>query len=405
MRLLVITDLYPPVAYGGYERTCAELVDDLRKRHDLVVLTSDLHRDIARPEPWIRRELRYLGPGRRELARVPGAAAHAARVTRRLLSELRPHAAYVSNCLGVSQASPYAAAQAGLPMVYRLSELWFASTLYRGDRFVGHLFPGQRGAHRAWSWLARAVNRHPALRLDPALAARAAISWCSDDLRRRVDLSRTVEPVLQRTIHPAFAGWGRPLERRPSALPTIAYVGRVTTGKGAEVAVRALAALRERHGIEARLVLAGPCEPSMARRVRRLARELGIAPGVELTGPLETVPVGRLLERAHVLVVPSVEHEAFGRVCIEAASARVPVVASRLGGIPEAVHDRRHALLFPPGDATACAAAIAATLDDPVATEERVRRASEHARRFSMESYITRTEALLDQAARELARA
>jgi len=206
VRLLVITDLYPPIAFGGYERTCAELVDALRERHEVTVLTSDLRREAAPPLPWVRRELRHLGPDRREALHVPIAAARAAAVTRRMLADVRPDVVYVSNCLVASQAAPFVALQAGVPVVYRLSELWFASSLHRRDRFVGHLLPGQYGVHRPWSWLVRAVNRHPALRLDPTRPAPAAISWCSDDLRARVTLPPSVKPVLERTIPSGTAG-------------------------------------------------------------------------------------------------------------------------------------------------------------------------------------------------------
>ena len=65
MRLLVLTDLYPPIAFGGYERACSELVDGLRERHEVTVLTSDLRRDSAPRLPWVRRELPHLGPERR----------------------------------------------------------------------------------------------------------------------------------------------------------------------------------------------------------------------------------------------------------------------------------------------------------------------------------------------------
>jgi glycosyltransferase involved in cell wall biosynthesis len=404
VRLLVITDLFPPIAFGGYERTCADLVHGLRAHHDVMVLTSDLRREAAPSLGWVRRELAYLGPQRRHLVRVPKAAAQAGAVTQRLLTEFRPDLVYVSSCVVASQAAPCVAVQAGVPVVYRLSELWFASTLYRSDRFVGHLLPGQYGVHRPWSWLVRAVNRHPALRLDPARPARVAISWCSEDLRARVTLPPSVEPILERTIHSGIAGPFASLPRRPSRRPTIAYVGRVTTAKGADVAVRALAALRRRHGIDARLMLAGHCQPAMARRVRRLAGELGVAETVELAGPLSTEQVARLLQRVHAVVVPTVTHEAFGRICVEAALARVPVVASCIGGIPEALRDEEHALLFPPTDSDACAAALAATLNDPASAELRVRRAFEHVRQFSVEHFVAASEVFFEESARALGR-
>jgi glycosyltransferase involved in cell wall biosynthesis len=402
MRLLVITDLYPPVAFGGYERTCAELVDGLRERHDVTVLTSDLHRHSAPRLPWVRRELPYLGPQRREIVRVPRAAAQAARVSRAVLRELRPDLVYVSNCLTVPDAAPWVAVESGVPIVYRLSELWFATALYRGDRFVGYLLPGQRGIRRAWSWLVRGVNRHSALRLDPTRPGAAAVSWCSDDLRGRATLPPTVRPILERTIYDGTSVEFANLTRRPATQPTIVYAGRVTTAKGAEVAVRALAALRRDHGIPARLVLAGPCQAQMHRHIDHLAAALEIADDVELVGPLDTEALGRLLQLAHAVVVPTLTHEAFGRICVEAALARVPVVAARVGGIPEALHDRRHALLFPPGDADACAAALAATLGDPASTEARVRRAFVHAHRFSARRFVESSEAFLEESAERL---
>jgi glycosyltransferase involved in cell wall biosynthesis len=343
----------------------------------------------------VRRELAYLGPRRREAARVPLAAVHAAAAARATLADVRPDLVYVWNCLGVSQAAPAVVSHAA-PVAYRLSELWFASSLYRRDRFVGWL----GGRRHPWSWLVRTVNRHPALRLDPSRVSPAAISWCSDDLRRRVTLPDAIRPVLERTIHSGVELAALP--RRPSSRTTIACLGRVTTAKGAEVAVRALATLRAAHGIDADLVLAGPCEPPMARRLGRLAEALGVAAQVELAGPLDRDAVARLLQRVRVVLVPSLAHEALGRVCLEAALAQVPVVASRAGGIPEALRDGEHALLFAPGDVAGCAAALAATLEDRVGAQARVRRAHEHAQGFSVERFVAAEEAFLEEAGARL---
>ena len=406
MRLLVITDLYPPIAYGGYERACAELVEGLRDRHDVTVLTSDLRRAAAPPLPWVRRELPHLGPERRALARVPRAAARAAVVTRRALDELRPDLVYVSSCLTVPQTAPCAAVQAGVPTVYRLSELWFASALYRRDRFVGYLLPGQRGVRRAWSWVVRAANNHAALRLDPRRRAAAG------DL---VVQQRLAGPRDAPADGAAGAG-AHHLRRR---------VGRVRAPRPPAVGStddRLRGACHDREGrgaggpragdAQARRTASTPgwCSPAPASPGWRVGssgwpRRCGLRSGVELAGPLETDALGRLLQRAHAVVVPTLTHEAFGRVCVEAALARVPVVAARVGGIPEALHDGTHALLFPPGDAAACAAALAATLIDPASAEARVRRAFDHAQQFSATRFVETSEAFLEESAAVLGRA
>jgi glycosyltransferase involved in cell wall biosynthesis len=398
----MISDLYPPVAFGGYERQCAALVEGLRKRHEVTVLTSDRNSDRAPGSEFgVRRDLSYVAPLKREALKAPVKAAHAARLTRDILHDLRPDVVYVANCVGAPQAAPCTAMNAGYPVVFRLAELWYAATLLRGDRFLRHLHGRERGPRRAWAAAVRAVNRHPALRLAPDRPARVAISWCSNDLRARASVAPTMHPVLERTIYPGSAQ-GKVfmnLPRRPSARATIAYLGRVTVAKGAELACRALAVLRSAHGIDAQLLVAGHCAPAMRRRLEGLARELGVARDLRLLGPLDTAAIGELLQEAHAVVIPSVQHEAFGNVCIEAGLARVPIVASRIGGIPEALRDGEDALLFDPPDHEECAQALAATVNDPSRTETRVRNAYSRMQAFTVERYVAASEELLENAA------
>lgn len=394
MRILVVTNLYPPVVRGGYEMECAGVVERLRERNEVRVLTSRHGRRDAPPEEGVARVLPFLPFGRRHSVAAPLSTPRAARLTRRAVEAFRPEFVFVWNGSQIPHAALRILADTGLPLAYRVCEHWFGR-LYVGDRFMRHLAPGERGLRGAWARLVRAVNRgDPALRLDPARTSRAAISWNSDALRRLTPMPPSVEPVLERTIHPVTSQAARfeRLERRPAERPTIAFVGALKEEKGPDVACRALALLRSRHGIDARLVMAGPVERRMRRRLEALGRELGVAGEVELAGRLGTDALGELLGSAHTLVVPSVWEEPFGLVCLEGALARVPIVASRVGGIPECVRDREHALLFPPGDADACAAALAETLSDVQATRDRVARAFERGRELSLERYLDESE-------------
>jgi glycosyltransferase involved in cell wall biosynthesis len=400
MRILVISDLYPPVSFGGYELECAALVGGLRSRHEVFVLTSDREARKVPAEEGIWRTLPYVGASRLQALRAPWAALAAARATRDALGRARPELVYVSNCAAVPHTAPLVAAEEHpAPVLYRFSERWFAASIYRGDRFLRHLLPGDRGLRAAWARALRAANRHPRLRLDPARPAPAAISWASEGLRRAVELPPAIEPVLERIIHPAsdHAADYAALPRRPLPVPTVAYVGRLTEAKGVEVAVRALARLRQDHAIPALLVLAGPYKGPARRAVEELAGRLGVGDAVEIRGPQTHEAVGRLLSEAGVVLVPSVEHEAFPLVCVEAALARAPVVASQLGGIPEALPDGTHAVLFPPGDEAACAAALAQTFNDPAAAQRRAARAFEHARSLTLERYVAESQSYVEE--------
>jgi glycosyltransferase involved in cell wall biosynthesis len=91
-------------------------------------------------------------------------------------------------------------------------------------------------------------------------------------------------------------------------------------------------------------------------------------------------------------VLPTVEWDVFPLVLIEAGLARVPIVAARIGGVPEAVVHGEHALLFEPGDAAACAAVLADVFHDPDAAAARAQRAYERMRGLSVARYREESE-------------
>ena len=320
---------------------------------------------------------------------------------RRTLRELRPDLVFVFNCAGIPQAALMVAIDTGVPVALRLSETSFATNLLWGDRFLRHLRPGGRPLLAPVGLLARAVNRaEPALRLRPASASRVAISWASNELRARTTLPTGMEVALERVVYPAslHAEGFADLERRPSERPAVLYLGRVTVGKGIQVAYRALAALRAHHGVDARLVVVGHADRAMRKRLDALGRELGIGEQVELWGRVENGIFSVALQRSHVIVVPSLVPDVFPLVVVEAALARVPIVASRIGGIPEAVADGEEALLFEPGDADACASALAQTITEPDLAEERAARAFTRASALSMDRYVKESEAFVTDA-------
>lgn len=96
--------------------------------------------------------------------------------------------------------------------------------------------------------------------------------------------------------------------------------------------------------------------------VRRRVRALGLEGPVLMTGFRRDVP--EVMAALDVLVLPSVRSEATSQVIPQALAVGVPVVATRVGGIPEIVRDGETGLLVPPADAPALAAAIVALLRD-----------------------------------------
>jgi glycogen(starch) synthase len=405
MRILVISNLFPPAVRGGYEVLCAETVKRLRERHDVTVLTSTSP-DVA-PEPGVVRELELLPIGKRSALRSPLAALRSAKSTGRLLDSFRPELIFIWNGAQIPHAAIRLCEYSGVPVAYSVCEHWFGG-LYKRDQFTRHLPPGDRGLRALWARVVRAVNRHPALRLEAERKVPVSICWVSEALRRGTELPATAEPLVERVIYTGVHDpdlWTSLERRPPTDPPTIAFVGRLEPQKGPSVAYRAIAALRDRHGIDAQLKLAGRATPEKLLLLERLARELQIRDRVELLGQLDQHHVGELLSGASALVVPSTWQEPSGGVCLEGGLARVPVVASRSGGMPEGLREEEHALYFPIGDADACADALARVLTDVAETEARTARAFERARQFSFDNYMAQIDEFLSATVTAHARA
>jgi glycosyltransferase involved in cell wall biosynthesis len=399
MRILVVSTLYPPVAQGGYEVECAGVVERLRERHDVRVLTSDKDRASAGAEPQVSRELALLSQDPRGALRAPPASLRAARVARQAL-EWEPELIYSWNGASVPQAALRVLADSGVPLAFRVCEHWFGR-LFRVDQFMRELLPASRGPVRAaWAAGCRSFNRLPGLRLDPTAALRAAISWNSHALEGMVDVPSFVEPVLERVGHsvPRYGRLYEEVVRAPAPEPEIAFLGRVIPYKGLAVAIEALARLRSERTIPATLVVVGPEDPGHGREMRALAARLGVADAVRWLGQKTPEEAAGLLARAHALIVPSTWDEPFPLVTIEGALARVPLVASDVGGIGEGMHDEEHALLFARGDAGGAAAALARVLLEREQTAARVARAYERAQEFGIGPYLDEQERFVEDA-------
>ena len=148
---------------------------------------------------------------------------------------------------------------------------------------------------------------------------------------------------------------------RPRATLRVLCAGRLTQEKGFDVAVRAFAHLSGRFP-GARLVVAG--DGPERHPLQSLAAELGLTDRVQFVGWVAPEQMPDLIDTASVVVVPSRE-EAFGIVALEAASRGRPVVATRVGGLPEVVAHGRTGLLVEKDDAEALSEAVAWLLAHP----------------------------------------
>lgn len=159
---------------------------------------------------------------------------------------------------------------------------------------------------------------------------------------------------------------GRECLPRRSSRPTIVFAGRIVPEKGLDVLVHAFAAVR-RQVPTARLIVAGdgPQRPA----IERLIGDLGLGGAVTLTGHVPPHRLPSTLSGAWVHVVPSIMHEPFGMVAVEAMMRGTAVVASRVGGLASTVVDGETGLLVERNDVDSLAAAVTFLLQNRAVAE------------------------------------
>jgi len=139
----------------------------------------------------------------------------------------------------------------------------------------------------------------------------------------------------------------------------IGIVSKLWDGKGHELLIRAFQGVKEEIN-EAVLVIVG--EGYLHRELSHLVQRLGLNGAVIFTG--FQMDVSRVIATFDVAVLPSL-FEGMGRVLLEAMAMEKPVVASRVGGIPDIVHDGVNGILVSPGNVQELKANLIKTLRNP----------------------------------------
>lgn len=197
-----------------------------------------------------------------------------------------------------------------------------------------------------------------------------------------------------------------PKPRPPSDTVTILFVGRLERAKGIDTLIETIPAVCDANA-NVRFVLVGGSRPRPGggTSVDHLKRAL--APYLErgqvvLKGFVPDEALVSLYHAADITVVPSLLYESFSFTCAQAMACGVPVVASRVGGIPETLAHGACGVLVTPGSSAELTAALNSLIHDPARRRQLGQAAREHVvRHFSADAVAS---AILDSYAQALGR-
>lgn len=198
------------------------------------------------------------------------------------------------------------------------------------------------------------------------LAARGSLFLCVSDFVRRKIIDLGFPPDRSKLHYIGVDLAAIPLRAPEEERSVILQVGRLVPVKGTTFLIRAFAEIAPLYP-SARLVLIG--DGGLRRTLESEARKTGIAGQIDFLGALPHTEVLQWMRRATMLVLPSIrtpsgQEEGLGMVTLEAAATGIPVVGSRIGGIPEAIDDGQTGFLVPEQNPAALAARLRSLLDD-----------------------------------------
>lgn len=356
MRVLVLSNLYPPNAMGGYEMSCRDVVDRWRARdHDVTVLTTatTLAGVVEPPQaqPHVRRELDWYW-SEHAFLRPPVLQRWALerrnhRALRRALDDARPDVVSVWHMGGMSLSLLTVVQRTGVPVVLNVCDEW---PVYgpRVDAWLDAWSHSHAPARRLGELLSGVPTDLPDLdRCRASYVSAFTLERVRDRSRWAFPNSTVVGSGVDADDFPLVGA----AEERPWRGELLA-VGRIEPRKGFDTALRALALLPA-----ARLRLVGVPDPAHLRDLLRLADEQDVGHRLRVEA-LPRAELRHAYRQADALLFTPRWEEPFGLVPLEAMTQRTPVVATRRGGSAEFLVDGRNCLEVPTDDAAAVAAQV-----------------------------------------------
>jgi len=244
-----------------------------------------------------------------------------ARRVGQLLDEEQPDVLHTNILAGFSPAIWAEASRRNIPVVHTLRDYYLVCP--KGARFKNGTECGSPCVScRVYSFAKMHATRH----------VDAVVS-----ISRHLSKNHRILSPIREVIHNSYRADGTLPPKKDDGHLKVGYLGRLFETKGIELLINAVRQTESAH-----LYIAGKGTPDYAEALRRMAPSR--------TTFLGAVPPRTLFEKIDVLVVPSLWHEPFGRVAIEALAWGIPVVASLRGGLREIIRHTVNGWLFEPND-------------------------------------------------------
>ena len=391
MKILALSNLYPPHHAGTYDFRCEYLTESLRLRgHQILVLTSTHGLRTEQRDSHVERRLHLSGvyghPALKKYGEIKSLELHNHQVLNEVIERFEPDVIHVFSLLGLSKSLIFSLRNCKRPTVYDVADHWISSGI-REDPWLrwwnapspGLLdqsartaleMSGERGRldSTAPTRMAKGYERLPGLYGSPKQIATVEpnslpsfrfdrIFFCSQSLKRLTEQAGFCVRHAD-VIYPGIPTQNFVSEIKPSSAPVLKFliVAQLNEENGIMTGIQALKKLRDAK-IKATLSIFGKGDTKHVADLRSfvVANQL----------PVEFLTVSNLqkdmptIYRRHDALLHTAEWaEPFPVTPLEAMASGLPVIGATSGGAMELFRHGENALTYTPGDATELASRI-----------------------------------------------
>ena len=408
MRILFLSNLYPPNIVGGYERICFDVASGLASRgHQVKVLTSDYGgkvedftgQIVERTLKLIATEGDIYQPFNSAPEQRTAMNIHNIGTLTRNIEEFEPDVIFVWNLFFFDPSLLDAIKQMKELIVYLLTDNWLISFL--NPSFLQGFFTQRVYNYRSSQSLYLNVKRLLTRRRKPNLALPGHAIFPSQymrDLYTEAELGFESKTIiyhgvdLSRYPENDFADRTRLLQDGEVRL---LVAGRIVEVKGIHTVIEALPSIiRRLPDLKVKLTVRGDDrDRPYVERLQAQVAQLGLGSKIEFDKPVSQVELFNLFQSHDIYLFPSL-YEPFALTLIQAMAAGIPTIASSAGGNAEMVQHMQTGLLFPPAHARKLAEAVV-----QLTAEGRLRQSiSERARNIARQYTSSRMVSQIEQA-------
>ena len=322
MRILTISNYYPPHFIGGYEIACKETMDFLMAQgHEVVVVTSDYHKNNEK-ENNIHREMHLVDYKNSSFIEKTKGEYDNYQIVKSAIEKVQPDLVYFWSLRGLGLSVIRAANEKNIPKVFEIGDFWMAGYTQKKSGLkqkIKSLIP---------------VLKDQNIAISPAICVSR---WVADEMKEKYSTAQTYTYPNATTIPQKHIA-------NHSILKFI-FVGRIEEEKGLDLAILALKEFAYLYpSCPFSFEVYGNGDAAYINKCKLLAKP--IENMVHFKGKVDARE--SIYKDASVLLMPTRMREPFGLVIIEAMAHCVAVIATNAYGPAEIIEHQKNGLLFKP---------------------------------------------------------